>query len=393
VQAVALSGSSIQISWDAPSSGGTPTWYSLWRNGTDLGEVLPPSITTYTDGGLSAETEYYYVVFAHNDSGSASSQPVSATTLRSPAPGVPTNVTAVAQSSSSILISWNAPSSGEVMSYIIWRAGSVDGNYTQIGGSYELSYTDTKLSAGTTYYYKVSANGGYGESDRSPSVSATTNQGIPGTPTNVTATALSSTSIKITWDEVTGATSYNVYSPEEAGSSSNFVLLDTVPTNSYTDNGVKAGQTWYYKVSAVNSADEEGAQSVSVSAKTPSSGGSGGTTEYRIAQAIFSTCSKSGASLVFNWTLTTTGKTPTGFTYTSPSSIVVSVQTSEGSYRDLETLPGSARKYTLNNFESWATGTNADGRVYFRVTCVGDNNNTISYSAYSISANAFTFSY
>ncbi|MDR0759999.1 MAG: fibronectin type III domain-containing protein, partial [Treponema sp.] len=90
-------------------------------------------------------------------------------------------------------------------------------------------------------------------------------------------TALSSTSIRITWNAVSGATSYKIYSPETSGSASNFVELDTSTTNSYTDNYLRAGQTWYYKVSAVNSAGES-AQSSSVSAKTPSSGGSGGNT-------------------------------------------------------------------------------------------------------------------
>jgi hypothetical protein len=90
----------------------------------------------------------------------------------------------------------------------------------------------------------------------------------PGVPTGVKATALTSTSIQISWDAVSGATSYKIYSPEKAGSDSGFELLDTVTTNSYTDSTVQASQTWYYKVSAVNSLGES-AQSGSVFAKTP----------------------------------------------------------------------------------------------------------------------------
>jgi hypothetical protein len=99
----------------------------------------------------------------------------------------------------------------------------------------------------------------------------------PGVPAGVKATALSSTKIQITWNAVSGATSYKIYSPNYPGSSSGFALLDTITTNSYTDNYPEAGETWYYKVSAVNSAGES-AQSSSVSARTPSSGGSGGNT-------------------------------------------------------------------------------------------------------------------
>ncbi|MDR0758982.1 MAG: fibronectin type III domain-containing protein, partial [Treponema sp.] len=49
----------------------------------------------------------------------------------------------------------------------------------------------------------------------------------PSVPTGVKATALSSTSIRITWNAVSGATSYKIYSPETSGSASNFVELDT----------------------------------------------------------------------------------------------------------------------------------------------------------------------
>jgi fibronectin type 3 domain-containing protein len=125
-----------------------------------------------------------------------------------------------------------------------------------------------------TYYYYIKAVNSTGESDYSSSKSATTQSSSgggggttkPSTPTGVTATALSSTSIRITWNPVEGATSYKIYSPDTAGSNTGFKLIDTVYTNSYTDSAVKAGQTWYYRVSAVNSFGES-AQSSSVSAK------------------------------------------------------------------------------------------------------------------------------
>jgi hypothetical protein len=99
---------------------------------------------------------------------------------------------------------------------------------------------------------------------------------VPSAPTNVKATAQSSTSIRITWNAVSGATSYKIYSPQYPNSFSNFVLLDTVTTTSYTDTDPYPGETWYYKVSAVNSAGESALSSYT-SATTPSSGtGSGG---------------------------------------------------------------------------------------------------------------------
>jgi hypothetical protein len=76
----------------------------------------------------------------------------------------------------------------------------------------------------------------------------------PGVPTGVKATALSSTSIRITWNAVSGATRCKIYSSRD--SSSGFVFLAGTTMNSYTDTFPKADETWYYKVSAVNSAGE-----------------------------------------------------------------------------------------------------------------------------------------
>jgi fibronectin type 3 domain-containing protein len=88
------------------------------------------------------------------------------------------------------------------------------------------------------------------------------------TPNGVTAETLTSTSIQISWEAVPGAESYKIYVPSTKSSSKDFVWKSTVMTNSYIDSTVKASQTCFYKVSAVNKAGES-AQSASVSAKTP----------------------------------------------------------------------------------------------------------------------------
>jgi phosphodiesterase/alkaline phosphatase D-like protein len=94
------------------------------------------------------------------------------------APGIPAGVGAAAQSPSSILISWTAPSSGETPAfYNIWRSGSADGTYTEIDYVFapDMSYTDTGLNPSTTYYYKVDAeNTCHERGPQSSYVSATT---------------------------------------------------------------------------------------------------------------------------------------------------------------------------------------------------------------------------
>ena len=101
-------------------------------------------------------------------------------------PGSPTNVSAAAASSSSITISWS-PVSG-ASGYYIYRSSISYGSFTRVGTSSSTSYTNSGLSANMTYFYKVSAYNGSGESSQSTSVSATTsssNAVTPGTGGNL----------------------------------------------------------------------------------------------------------------------------------------------------------------------------------------------------------------
>jgi hypothetical protein len=91
----------------------------------------------------------------------------------------PSGLVVRAASSSSIYLSWMkvSMSSMDVDAYYIYRKTIYDSGYTlvaRVGGD-STSYTDTGLSANTTYYYRVSAyDNDYGESDWSDSNYATT---------------------------------------------------------------------------------------------------------------------------------------------------------------------------------------------------------------------------
>ena len=180
-------------------------------------------------------------------------------------PNAPTGVSALAISSSSIQVSWNTvpgATNYSIVYYTSSNSGSLDATSSPaivIG-----------LNASTTYSIYVLAGNSIGWSSAFDSsiVTATTNAPtIPSTPTGLSARALGSTSIELSWHPVSGATSYNIYSPPTAGSQTGFALIGTVTTNTYIDPWVSANQTWYYRVSAVNIAGES-PQSSSVSART-----------------------------------------------------------------------------------------------------------------------------
>jgi len=175
----------------------------------------------------------------------------------SQAPSVPTNVSATAQSSNSIQVSWTASTDNVgVTGYRVYRNGS------QVGTSATTSYTDTGLSQNTTYSYTVSAyDSAWNDSGQSsPPATATTPPSSdtqpPSVPTNVSATAQSSSSIQVSWTASTdniGVTGYKV--------SRNGSQAGTSATTSYTDTGLSPNTTYSYTVSAYDAAGNNSDQS------------------------------------------------------------------------------------------------------------------------------------
>src|SRR6266545_2803692 len=147
------------------------------------------------------------------------------------------------------------PSAGAT-SYTVRRNGA---NPVTVTGT---STTVTGLASNTTYSFTVSASNTAGESAQSAPVSATTAGGqVPPTPTGLSVTGVTCTSVSLSWNASSGATSYRVY----RGSA----LATTVTTTSATVGGLNANTTYSFQVSAVSSAGES-AKSNTVSATTPS---------------------------------------------------------------------------------------------------------------------------
>ncbi len=78
------------------------------------------------------------------------------------------------------------------------------------------------------------------------------NSGIsaPFAPTGVTATALSSNSIKVSWNAVPRATSYDIY--YEKGNSTTKTYIGNTSSTVYTHTGLQTNTTYYYYIKAVN---------------------------------------------------------------------------------------------------------------------------------------------
>jgi fibronectin type 3 domain-containing protein len=182
LQATAISQSRIDLTWGASTdTGGSGlAGYRIYRNG-GASPIATVTTTSYSDTGLAASTQYSYTVRAVDGAGNASanSGAAAATTQSPPAPdttppSVPQNVQATAVGATRIDLTWSASTDtggSGLAGYRVYR----DGNATPIATVATASYSNTNLTANTSYSYQVRAYDNNGnESALSSSASATT---------------------------------------------------------------------------------------------------------------------------------------------------------------------------------------------------------------------------
>ncbi|MGE5397060.1 MAG: stalk domain-containing protein [Chitinophagales bacterium] len=172
-------GDTIDLSWIDEAS--DETGFNILRKTLDdvsftkIGSVNK-NINSFHDIGLKPKTTYYYVVTAYNAEGSSRfSNCAVAATYDFPKPPTPSGLTATAVSNSEIDLIWKDSFINE-SSFKLERSLKQGENYSEIASlpANTTSYKDTGLAENTTYYYRVKAINGAGDSSYSPLASAKT---------------------------------------------------------------------------------------------------------------------------------------------------------------------------------------------------------------------------
>jgi len=243
-------------------------------------------------------------------------------------PGAPQNLSA-SPGNGQVGLGWNPPSSNggaTITGYRVFR-GSSSANTLIVtsGGCANLgavtSCTDTGVTNGQSYYYIVSAVNSAGQGPPSNGATATpAGASLPSAPRNLAASA-GNGQVGLGWTVPSsngGAaiTSYRVF----RGSSSSNTLIVTSggcanlgAVTSCTDTGLTNGQSYYYIVSAVNSAGQ-GPPSNGVTA-TPA-GSATPADIFPQSISISGAPVNPGGTITVNYTITNSGGTPAPASHT-----------------------------------------------------------------------------
>jgi YVTN family beta-propeller protein len=280
---------SILLTWSPSTDTNGIDYYRVYRGIVGVPGVVEIGKTTntsYLDAGLSPETDYKYQIGAVDRANWATNSDMiyistPADIIDNTSPTTPTNLAATVMGPTQINLSWWASTDDVgVLGYEVYRDGAL---FSTLNA---LLYANNELSANTTYEYKVRAYDASGKySPYSNIITATTASGAdiiaPSVPTNLSAVALSSGSIALSWTASTdnvGVTGYKVYRSTDGIS---YTLRTTIGvTTNLEDSGLSASTIYYYKVSAVDGAGNTSAQSNSANATTQAAGGGGQLVAY-----------------------------------------------------------------------------------------------------------------
>ncbi len=214
-------------------------------------------LTLLEDDLIPGETYFFYGYVRHQE-GSKNYGGCSKAVPENP--GKPGSLTAAESSYNKIHLEWSSSGIYRNTGYEVWRSTSRTGSYSSAGtvNAASTGFDNLNVKTGTTYYYKVRAYRQTGTAKKaygafSDIVYAKATLGTPAwlpAPVDV----LSTTSVKISWNAVDGASGYELW--RAAADTGVFKLLKRIASKTgltsyyYINSGLVKDQPYYYKVRA-----------------------------------------------------------------------------------------------------------------------------------------------
>lgn len=366
-----IAASTIDVNWTLPNDNGSTITNVILEqkegSGGTYQEIFSGLAVTYQTTSLSPGTQYFFRVKAQNGVGdSPYSNEANATTLALE-PDAPALILGTV-TSTTIQVSWTTPASNgsAITGYSLERKQGTGGTYAEVFSGAALTFTSTSLTSNTTYYFRVKATNGIGDSPFSTELNTTTLAAAPGAPDEPAAPTfgtVTSSSIVVNWTAPNdNGSTITGYTMEQKQGSGTYAQVFSGNALTYTSTGLSAGTSYTFRVKATNSAGDSpfsSEASTATSAAVPD----------QPSAPTFGTVDAS--SIVVNWTApNSNGAAITGY----------QLQQKEGSGGAYSTVfTGTALTYT-------ASGLNANTEYFFKVLAA----NSVGNSPYSNQASATT---
>ena len=337
VTATAASPGEVDLSWaDVPGETGFDVLESVAG-----GPYLPlastaAGVTDYAATGLLPGTAYGFEVEALNAAGAPSAPTATAAATATPtaAPGA---LVAVGTSTTTAQLTWTDVA-GEG-GFEVER--STDGAAWAVVGTTPAgvtTYADTGLAAGTSYSYRV-----LGLSAADPTVASlpsavATAPTVTAAPASVGAAAFSTTTVDLTWADVTGEAGFDVLESVDGGATYLPVGQTAAGVTTFAATPLLPGTAYQFEVEAVNAAGQASAPSAAA-----------GTSTLTLAPAALTALGTGTTSALLTWTpvLAATGyvvqRSTDGTTWTSIATPAASAIT----YADHTLSAGTSYSYRV----------------------------------------------
>ena len=275
LSATVSSTNSVDLAWTAPAGGGAVATYTAQYRvaGTTGWNLFSASIITNAVSvtGMIASTVYEFRVFAVNAAGSGTASATASASTPAAPPGQATGLSAGSATSTSVPLSWTAPTSGGTpASYTAQYR--VSGTSTWTSASTAISgttYLVTSMSPSTAYDFQIIAVNSAGSGPASASVSASTTIAPPGGVTGLAAGTITATTAGLSWTApATGGAVANYTAQFRVSGASSWTTASATITGTNTVvTGLTGSTAYQFQVLATN-AGGAGAPSATVSATT-----------------------------------------------------------------------------------------------------------------------------
>lgn len=219
--------------------------------------ILPANSISYSDISVTVGITYIYRLRAYNSAGNSpytNEATVSISGVTPLLPAAPTSLIATAISASQVDLIWTDNATDETGFRLERKIGTA-GVYSEITtfSANVTSFSDTSLTAGQDYIYRIRAYNSAGDSSYSNEAVVNIADVIPAAPTLLSTNTISSVQIDLTWTD-SSDNELGFYIDRKKGAAGIFTRIATLNTDvtSYSDNFLNEQTIYYYRIQSYN---------------------------------------------------------------------------------------------------------------------------------------------